>query len=565
MTRPLNRADPRAQFLPRENWALFIGDLHPAGNAISIATTRPTKGTFAKGMMMFEIKFEDGSLQGPCNVLEALQAVNQVCPAAVSVHQVIPEDGGDRRVLSILSHEGSFRRKRGFTVDCDGDTLLKLVMEAAAAVLQPQGDVVLRPWELPKQEWDRVCLASSYLFGVLPGVTGQQRTVLHEVGARPITDALEKDFRQRFGYSRHGPAYAQDADGYSLYNERHDIQVGYALLRGEAVPDNALGTYLLDAARSDLRWITCLAQSPWARGWRDADAFSAAYSLLERDGSPLTEELVGTLRKVLSTLAPSPSYEAVDDALYQAGLLKPLEMPGAPAATVVSEDAEVGILYQSLLASVIEKEKDAILQDRAAGRDSLRRHQQRLAMLQVRADTGEAWLLRSAESTLQAVRQRDVSRLLDLLDTGETHNRVSKQFLRQHFGLNLKGLNSEGRKKRIFEFCGYDEDARTRWQADRQARRDVAQQRQELEDACREAELTQVRTEDGRVVTTRQFVDELVAKGYTEVRALKKGSVPRYYLVNKEGLGWPLSVKTGSLRYARAVTKAAAPAEEEVV
>lgn len=514
---------------------------------------------------MFEIMFEDGSVQGPCDVLEALQAVNQDCPAAISVHQVAPGAGDDRRVLSILSREGSSKRERGFTVDCAGDALLKLIMEAAAAVLVPQPGVVLRPWELQKQAWDRVWLASSYLFGVLPGLTGPQRTVLLRDGASPITDAWEKEFRQRFGYSRHGPAYAQDADGYALYNGRHDIQVGYALLRGEEVPNKALETYLQDYKRIDLRWLGCLAQNPWARGWRDAEAFSAAYSLLERDGSILTKELVNTLREVFPALPPSPSYQEVDDALYQAGLLKPLEMPGASPAKVACEDSEVSILYQGLLASVIEKEKEAIFQDRAAGRDSLRRHQQRLAMLQIRADTGQEWLLRSAESTLQAVRQRDVSRLLDLLDTGETHNRVTKQFLRQHHGLNLSGLNSDGRKRLIFQFCGYDEDGRARWEAERQVQRDATQQRQELEEARREAELTRVRTEDGRVVTTRQFVDDLVAKGFTEVRAVKRGSVPRYYLVNKEGVGWLLSVKTGSLRYARAVSKTAGSAEEEVV
>lgn len=112
-------------------------------------------------------------------------------------------------------------------------------------------------------------------------------------------------------------------------------------------------------------------------------------------------------------------------------------------------------------------------------------------------------------------------------------------------GVKLRRLNSAQRAKAIFDWAGWSED---------QVAEDVSRRRSEMESRQKErqekdddataeqAGRAQIKIrETGEVKTVREYIDGLIAEGYTEIRTTKRGAVTKTVLANSEGWGRYLS------------------------
>lgn len=112
-------------------------------------------------------------------------------------------------------------------------------------------------------------------------------------------------------------------------------------------------------------------------------------------------------------------------------------------------------------------------------------------------------------------------------------------------GVKLRRLNSAQRAKAIFDWAGWSEEQVAEDVSRRRAElEELKAQRQEKDDksTADQAERAQIKIrETGEVKTVREYIDGLIADGYTEIRTAKRGAVTKTVLANAEGWGRYLS------------------------
>ena len=112
-------------------------------------------------------------------------------------------------------------------------------------------------------------------------------------------------------------------------------------------------------------------------------------------------------------------------------------------------------------------------------------------------------------------------------------------------GVKLRRLNSAQRAKAIFDWAGWSEEQVAEDVSRRRAEQEeLKAQRQEKDDKATadQAERAQIKIrETGEVKTVREYIDGLIADGYTEIRTAKRGAVTKTVLANAEGWGRYLS------------------------
>ena len=69
---------------------------------------------------------------------------------------------------------------------------------------------------------------------------------------------------------------------------------------------------------------------------------------------------------------------------------------------------------------------------------------------------------------------------------------------------------------------------------------------------------------EGQIKSTKQFLDEIMAKGFTEIRKYKVGAVDRYSLVNPDEHR-SYQIKGKMVSYAKAVLAKAAQQKEQQI
>lgn len=125
-------------------------------------------------------------------------------------------------------------------------------------------------------------------------------------------------------------------------------------------------------------------------------------------------------------------------------------------------------------------------------------------------------------------------------------NEGSMEAFRKLTGINLKRLNSAERAKAIFDWAGWSED---RVRADvekRKAARADAESKRAMEDAAKTeglASRTPLKVQDQEGETTvKAYIDDLISRGFTEIRQSKVGAITKTYLFNPAtSSGYPMS------------------------
>lgn len=417
--------------------------------------------------------------------------------------------------------------------------------------------VALKPFEVRPAHW-------SLLFSLLD-LSGRPYLMLsseqfedevdrargegHRFDLRDTFDALA---HARFGFGMGGPSVQPGEP----CNSRHEVHVAYALLL-DAVPDIVLDDYraLIDPFRHSLAWAQCLLDIPSLRGSISREALSRLRTVMKRDGKLITEQNAVALSELMRQLPIDPSMVAIDDLLAAHGIVDQKMSLPAPYGKAVDVGVPASPLASRMRELMAESHRDQAIAhielEWAAGRLATREYRLRHEL--VLLDHGRAtyeW----GNRIVQAIEGRDPGFLLQILDTTDDWNRLSKRAIFEVLGVKLTGLRAVARRRAVFALCGLDEAAQAEWEAQAQGQR-AAREHRRLFDKARElAEHARYRAPDSTVISGVQHVDASIAAGFSEIRAWRKGAAKQYALVNPEkGEGRRLKAKDGTLAYARAM------------
>ncbi|AOY97752.1 hypothetical protein BKK79_38200 (plasmid) [Cupriavidus sp. USMAA2-4] len=424
---------------------------------------------------------------------------------------------------------------------------------------------ILRPHEMSRAAWEAVATAGSLgcfaewvvdLGQAESGPLFATRDLFEEAGPFDPHAFMQAEFRRRFGYGTNGPEYAPGAG----CNARHEVHVAYALLRGERVRECVLKAYRDDPeiCRHDLHWLRLLLDVPGLRGALPPAQLRALCNLIRHEHLATTPEHIFRMLTVIRRLRADCSAVAVDDALYEAGLLPARTVPmpklpeGEAAAPVTALASRLHELvtekrYRESVASAESRRKALSISQREFERElTVAEHEKR--------GYGYSWPNKLA----LAVMQRDVALLLDVLDTPADRNAQSKKAVRDVLGISLLNCNASTRRRRIFDMCGFSEEEQRVWEDQSGEARAVAQREHAVAEATRNAEAARWRIESGRVMNGREYVDMCIAEGFSEIVQQQRGSAHAYYIRDAHrSVARPLRAKDGTLAYARARLQAA--------
>lgn len=446
--------------------------------------------------------------------------------------------------------------------------LTSILNEAERFIVRRQGKV-LRPHEMSRTSWQAVWAAGRLAVFTNEAVDPDQ---VASLGAANLDlfavvepfDAyafVHGEFHRRFGYGTNGPEYSPGAG----INGRHEVHVAYALQRGEPVRDCILNAYrsggdASDAGRHDLRWLPTLISVPALRGALSANQLQALCSVMHHDKLAITARNAARLIALVKPLAQDCTHVDVDDALFAAQVVPPLAPPLVKAPTG-DDAAPVSPLAARLHALIGAKRYaegvERAQTERAKGNLSERRYQRELATAAAARDHGSfMWPNRFA----LAVLQRDLGCLLEVLDTPNDRNTLSKRALREECGVVLTGVPAATRRRRIFELCGFSEAEQCQWDAQELATRSQSQQARVAEQARERAEASRWNL-NGTPMNGREYVDLCIGEGFRQIRHFPRGSSRMYYIEQPETrIIRRLQARDGTLAYAQARLAALEPA-----
>ncbi|SDR54605.1 hypothetical protein SAMN05443245_7465 [Paraburkholderia fungorum] len=413
-----------------------------------------------------------------------------------------------------------------------------------------------RPWQIRPAHWDE-------LFGLFDLARAPERFLsssqieAERTAARnarrffDLSSLFDHAAAERFGFGAGGPpAIGGGANG------RHEVHVAYALLRNEPVPETVLDDYrAMDRAfRYDLEWAMPLLNVPELRGRLPAEKQRWVASVMRGAKQAITAENVDAIVAALGNVPNQCDFVDVDDALFAAGVLSVEPLPAMFSESVAlgtPVNAFAARLRQILADSKRDRSLDHADLERTQGRTTARRHklEREMAVLSHGRETFE-WANRVAT----AIDRRELALLLEVLDTPDDRNRSSKRAVDEHYGVKLRGIRAQDRRRAIFALCGMDVSAQGVWEAAESERKAAARKAADEQYAKQAAQRAQYQRPDGVVIDGAQHVEDAIASGFREIRDWRKGAIKQYALVNAElGKARTLRAKDGTLEYARAM------------
>lgn len=460
---------------------------------------------------------------------------------------LIDLQGGDVQVR-VTRYNGKLALRRAGTV---AEMVGSLFDEVRSFWLSRYGTVV-KPWQIRRSDWN--LFFSLFDLARRPELflsTDQiEAGKLAASGRFDLDDMFQTAANERFGFGSGGP---RTPTGH--VNGRHEVHLAYALQANEAIPDAVIAEYRADAElfRYGLEWAGTLLDVPELRGAMALSKLQVLASVMRNEKLPITADNVSELVAAVGELGDAPTFAEVDDALFAAGVLAPHDLPA-----MFQTPLDVGQPFSPLAERLRqlnaddrrEKSFERARKEREEGRIGRRRFEldRAMAILSHGRETFE-WPNRIAV----ALADRNVAALLSALDSPDDWNVRSKQVVHEFYGVRLRGLKAQARRRAIFAFCEMDETAQTAWEAAEHTRRDVERAADEARRAKESAEATRYRKGDGSVISGVQHVDESIAAGFREIRDWRKGASRQYALVNPESNeARTLRAKDGTLAYARA-------------
>lgn len=418
------------------------------------------------------------------------------------------------------------------------------------------------PHEMRRAHWGAINMIGKACYNVLPCFSGDQRRGPYVLSGKSVdlVGLMSDVFQSTFGYSHNGPAF----DSAGQQNSRHEVHVAAALGRGAYVPQEVIQDYLdMDAGiASDLQAFKPLLTKPFLRGKFRSWSLLQIVSSILRDTVELDEAMADRLAVLLKGFDDGASYVAVDDMLYDAGIIG--QRPELPLPSPESLGTPVNAFAAKLRDHLVawKRRKELADLEKNCKRIALTKREtdwQRARIAQLDKTEGYAWANRVAQGLLD----KNLPFLLDVLDG--TMNEASQRAVEAEFGVKLRNVKAAERRRAVFSLVGLvtDQEVETAEQElkDARAKRmEAREERRVQEEKATRVEVTRARAAnvryrlEGKIITGAELVDILFARGYTEIRTSKRGAVPAYYLENPTtGSGFKMKRGDGTLNYAQAL------------
>ncbi len=432
------------------------------------------------------------------------------------------------------------------------DRLTALLQEEKAYMRRPNEthgfiESWLAPYEVSAQQWGALMSIGELAYGVIPGLDPLPGNGPLEFKGVNYTNAgyvAEAMFNDTFGYGTNGPLY----DGRQT-NDRHEVHVAYALLRGDAVPDTVLEHYRhLDRHAmgvGDVSWMFALIDRPFMQGrFRSGSRLTQLLHVTTQPGSritEITEENIGYLCTLMAELKDDDGWLEFDNLLFDKGLWRAREV--LPQVDLDKLGTPVNGFAKALRDALGQsRTKDSLdyLQERIdKGQMSKREAVEHRAQIRAQEITNTFGF---ANKVATAILNKDMAFLVDLL--GHTGSETIKRVMEQRLGVfKLARGNAEQRMRAIFAAVGYHTEdeylaARKTYEDGKMtAQAAVAGQKKKEDDLSKEQRAKEVAAStnfryNGVVMDGSKLVEHLIANGYTNLAVKKVGAVPKYSLRN---------------------------------
>jgi hypothetical protein len=313
-----------------------------------------------------------------------------------------------------------------------------------------------QPWQMTRLQWNAVHCIGSMAYRVTPCLSEEHyaRPYVRSNGeTMHVADFIRAEFYERYGYGHNGPVY----DGRQT-NSRHEVHVEYALAQNLPVPDEVIDHYLAQA--TELRHKGSFAQllkKPYLRGLLSADWLKCLVSLLDRNvggATELTQDNADYITGLVKSL-PEPSYQQIEDLLFDLGVLKKLPSPQYPKPEMGKPVDAFARVHRDLLAKMMaEDSQQKVLEDQAkyhlTKRDLLYKAEEIAAI-------PDAVTYAFSNKLAQAIVAKDLPFLLSILD--QSGNEASKRAVCTVYGIKLNGVKAKDRRRGIFTLAGYVTEA----------------------------------------------------------------------------------------------------------
>ncbi len=406
---------------------------------------------------------------------------------------------------------------------------------------------VLPPYLIRRSHWLAITSLSGIAYGVNATFSPEQLNSEHTQDGKVYSSLSyfhSSMFHRLFGYGHNGPAYGNGTDT----NCRHEVHVCYALARGDHVPDAVLADYADQSFRHDSRWFPEVIRKPFLRGaFKSIEHLDAVVHLLHEEGLTLTEENVGHFVGLLASLPGTAGRIAVDNCLYEAGILSCRPQParqdiGTPLNAFASRHRiMLGQWKQQYRLKTLGKRDEQTTV-------TLREYDYKRANIAMDVDRETFdWPNRVAK----ALRDKHLVALLSILDGSQ--NEATKRAIEQECNVKLCDVTAQERRRTIFAIAGFvDDDAYLAEEARLKAEQKVREAEREFEAARNRASGSQIRMDGGNPITCSEYVEALVRDGYNTIAANRRGACNTYYLTNVlTGASYPIGRPNGTLEYAR--------------
>lgn len=346
--------------------------------------------------------------------------------------------------------------------DGTAQDIITMMFDEVAAYLVDASGKNKTPWKMTASQWGAVHAIGSLAYGVIPGLSEEQRRqscVDHAGRTCSLLDFVHIEFMVRLGYSHNGPLY----DGKNT-NSRHEVHVAYALARGADVPQEVLAEYQEILASKpnrysmDLQWFGLLLNKPFLRGRISADKLSQLSRLLNSKESTIqeiTEENAPVLLGLANSVGADDPYTSLDNLLYARGILKMREIPVYPTMDLGQPVNAFAIeLRTQLCSDQVQAAQKKNAADLASGNISVREHDFQAVLIgDMPNRTTYGWANRVAK----AIEDKDLAFLLDALDCGN-RNETTKRVIEKFFPVKLRRATAAMRRRAIYALVGHVTD-----------------------------------------------------------------------------------------------------------
>lgn len=153
-----------------------------------------------------------------------------------------------------------------------------------------------------------------------------------------------------------------------------------------------------------------------------------------------------------------------------------------------------------------------------------------------------------------AIMDKEVDYLLDWIGRARGSNDNSKKYFTQATGCKLPSTIRDITTA-VYTWAGFTPEQAAQQQKDKEAAREVRLQARRIDDDIKwhgNSLSNSNVNHDGEIKTTKQFLDDIIGKGYTQIGTHQSGAVVRYRLENPD-IQRSYSIKGKMVDYARAV------------